>query len=168
MRKGGGRRRDRQRKIWLDNIKEWYRMESSDFMGADEDRPSCQRLTRTAAPLSHFYEHFGQKNQVGGMRYSLCEKTGDTFQIGRPLSLFLSILAREEFFSSWSSFIMWSRSWNCISIIKCCYYYNIALVLQIVTSWVKTRKLIRFSSESNTCIHDNSMRMCSMIHWSLV
>ena len=45
----GGRRRGRQRKSWLDNIKEWTKMTSPELLMQATDRPALRRIAASSA-----------------------------------------------------------------------------------------------------------------------
>ena len=61
----GGRKRGRQRKSWLDNIKEWTRKESPELIRLAEDRPKWQLLARNASLMSPLrLSRDGQENEV--------------------------------------------------------------------------------------------------------
>ena len=48
----GGRKRGRQSKTWLDNVKEWTRMDSPNLIRTAEDRPAWRDLTRKSSYMS--------------------------------------------------------------------------------------------------------------------
>ena len=48
----GGRKRGRQQKSWLDNIKEWTRMDSPTLIRKAEDRACWRQLARTSSLMS--------------------------------------------------------------------------------------------------------------------
>ena len=48
----GGRRRGRQRKCWLDNIKEWTRLDSPTLLRKAEDRDGWRRLAESSSVMS--------------------------------------------------------------------------------------------------------------------
>ena len=48
----GGRRRGRQRKCWLDNIKEWTRLDSPTLLRKAEDRDDWRRLAERSSVMS--------------------------------------------------------------------------------------------------------------------
>ena len=48
----GGRRRGRQTKCWMDNVKEWTRLDSPSLLRAAEDRAGWHRLAARSSQMS--------------------------------------------------------------------------------------------------------------------